>query len=294
MLKRVTFPSSGGHGPDEGTTVEAPFVVEHRREAGRGGDFVPSARLVLTPALRTSGLWGALPAEELKDLLLVLTYLTPNGWLRPALPELAGAMGTSSGTARDRLRRLARRQWRGGPVAVELPSGGGPEAYAPGNHLIAHEHGAAPQERGQAPPARTAGREAVLEYSRARYARTRQEVESEISQRMGWAPPAFAGEDPAMAERKRAAYTAMTDLGVAKEQALDLLARFDLERVERQVGWIGHRNAKNPGRYLAAAVKGDYEMPLGLRARQAPQPASGDALADNGEPGGARHEQDGE
>ena len=78
---------------------------------------------------------------------------------------------------------------------------------------------------------------------------------------MGWAPPAFEGDEPAVAERKRRAYEKMTDLGMAKEQALDLLARFDVERVERQVGWMPYRGAKNPARFLAAAVVGDYEAP---------------------------------
>ena len=83
-------------------------------------------------------------------------------------------------------------------------------------------------------------------------------------------PPAFEGEDLAVADRKRAAYEKMMALGVAKEQALDLLARFDVDRVERQVAWIGRRNAKNPARFLAAAVEGDYEAPPAARVRQAP------------------------
>ena len=260
------------------TETHAPFLVEHRREAlAAGRDFAPAARLVLTPALRTSGLWGELPPEELRDLLLLLTFLAPNGWFRPALPELAAAMRVSEGRARDRMDRLARRNWRGGPLTVDVSSPGGLSAYAPGRQLLAHEEVASGEDAGQ-PPLRTAGRVAVLAYSRARYARTRAEVEREIEERMGWGPPAFDGDEPGTADRKRAAFTAMTDLGMAKDQALGLLARFDLDRIGRQVAWLGSRNAKNPARYLAAAVEHDYDAPPGARtdgkdgpAREAPR-----------------------
>ena len=85
---------------------------------------------------------------------------------------------------------------------------------------------------------------------------------------MGWGPPAFEGDDPAVVEGKRQAFTAMTNLGMPKDQALDLLARFDLGEIERQVSWLPQRNAKNPARFLAAAIEGSYEPPLGVRPRQ--------------------------
>ena len=63
---------------------EPPFLIEHGwRDMRRDGDFVPSARLVVTSALRTSGLLAALPGEEAKSLLLLVTFLTPNGLIRP-------------------------------------------------------------------------------------------------------------------------------------------------------------------------------------------------------------------
>jgi hypothetical protein len=86
-----------GHEDTNAPVAEAPFVVQHRRQAtAPSGDFVPEARLILTPALRTSGLWAQLPPEEFKDLLLILTFLTPNGWFRPTLPELADAIGPAA------------------------------------------------------------------------------------------------------------------------------------------------------------------------------------------------------
>ena len=115
---------------------------------------------------------------------------------------------------------------------------------------------------------RTPGREAVVAYSRARYAKTREEVERQIGEMMGWGPPAFAGDDPAVADGKRQAFQAMTGFGMPKEQALDLLGRFDLAAIESQLTWLPQRNAKNPARFLAAAIDGGYDPPLAFR-RQA-------------------------
>ena len=250
---------------------QTPFVIEHRQEDRTGPAFRPSARLILTDRVRTSGLWRALTPEDFKTLALLLTFITPNGWCRPTLPELADAMEVSHGKAKGRMERLLQATWRGQPLATLLPRPDGLDAYLPGRPLVAHENAPEP-EPPQAAPARTPGREAVAAYSRARYAKTREEVERQIGEMMGWGPPAFAADDPAVAEVKRKAFKAMTDLGMPKEQALDLLTRFDLGEIERQVAWLPSRNAKNPARFLAAAIEGNYDMPLNLR-RQGPAPA---------------------
>ena len=256
----------------EGVSERAPFVIEHRQEdRGQGGTFRPSARLVLTDRVRTSGLWRALTPEDAKTLVFLLTFITPNGWCRPTLPELAEAMGTSCPKAKGRLDRLVQGRWQGQPLAELLARPDGLDAYLPGRRLVDHEQIAEP-EPPQAPPLRTPGRAAVVAYSRARYAKTREEVEKQIGEMMGWTPPAFAGDDPAVAEGKRQAFKAMTDVGMPKEQALDLLARFDLRAVESQISWLPQRSAKNPARFLAAAIEGGYDRPLVLR-RQAAEEA---------------------
>ena len=252
-------------GPQGPAPAEAPFIVEHRREdLTPGGYFRPASRLVLTSALRTGGLWAALPPEDLKTLILMLTFLTPNGWCRPTLLELAQAMRVSQAKAKGRMERLTGTQWRGQPLVAELARPDGLGAYVPGRALVTHEDMPTP-ESSQPPSLPTAGREAVVTHSRARYAKTRAEVEAQIGELMGWAPPDFAGEDPAVAEGKRRAFQAITDLGMPRDQALDLLGRFPLEAVERQLTWLPLRGAKNPARFLAAAIEGDYEMPPGLR-----------------------------
>ena len=246
----------------------APFVIEHHQEdRALSGTFRPSARLILTERVRTSGLWRALAPEDCKTLVLLLTFLTPNGWCRPTLPELAGAMEVSYAKAQARMERLTRTHWHGQPLAERLPRPDGLDAYLPGRQLVAHMD-ISPPEPPKEPPVRAAGREAVIAYSRARYAKTREEVEKQIGDMMGWSPPDFAGDDPAVAEGKRRAYQAMTDVGMPKAQALDLLARFDLGAVERQISWLPQRHAKNPARFLAAAIEGGYDQPISSR-RQA-------------------------
>lgn len=250
--------------------------MEHRQEErAPSGTFRPSARLILTPRVRTSGFWNALNPEDFQTLLLLLTFLTPNGWCRPTLPELAQAMQVSHARARSRLHRLTQARWQGQPLVTVLGRLDGLDAYLPGRHLLAHEN-AAVDEPPPPAPLRTAGREAVIAYSRARYTKGREEVEREIAQRMGWAPPDFAGEDPAVAEGKQRAYQAMTTVGMPKEQALDLLSRFDLGDVERQIAWLPSRHAKQPARFLAAAIEGSYDMPVSLRRQM---PTEGEAEA---------------
>ncbi len=81
-------------------SLDAPFIIEHRREDRTGSTFRPAARLILTDRVRTSGLWRSLTTEDFKTLLLLLTCVTPNGWCRPTLPELADAMQVSRARAR--------------------------------------------------------------------------------------------------------------------------------------------------------------------------------------------------
>ena len=254
---------------------EAPFVIEHRQEDRTlSGTFRPSARLILTERVRTSGLWRTLTPEDFKTLILLLTFITPNGWCRPTLPELADAMGVSHAKAKARIERLVQTAWQGQPLAGLLPRPDGLDAYLPGRQLVAHEDMQEPMPP-EAVPIRTAGRAAVIAYSRARYAKTREEVERQIGEMMGWAPPDFAGDDPAVAEGKRRAFKAMADIGMPKEQALDLLARYDLGAVERQISWLPQRHAKNPARFLAAAIEGNYDRPLTLRHQAPPSYEAG-------------------
>ena len=229
---------------DAPTPTQAPFLIEHRRDAESGRGFVPSARLILTPALRTSGLWLALPPEELRDLLLVLTFLTPNGWIRPTLFELAGAMNASLPAARRRLERLARRQWRGAPVAVTAARLRGPGRLGARTPLLSREE--APREARSAP--RPVPRGGAGGGPRPQPRPLRPHPAGGGGGDLG--AHGLGARRPLTATTRRWRRASgrptrrMTDLGMPRDQALDLLARFDLDRVERQVAWMGRRAEK--------------------------------------------------
>ncbi len=247
-----------------------PFVIEqYQSEQGVGGSFRPAARLLLTPALRTSGLWSVLPPDELRDLTLLMTFLSPNGRVQPTLPELAGAMQTSYVQTRARMLRLSRRVWQGQPLVVELNRQSGLDAYLPGGHLLGsqqiQEMPAAAAQTVLTEP--RAGRDALIAHSRARYATPRAEVEADIARRMGWGAPAFEDDPPDVAEEKQALYDRLSEQGMSKSQALDVLGRFDLAVVRRQLEWMPYRAAKNPSRYLQAAIENNYEAPVAMRVR---------------------------
>lgn len=253
---------------EEITNQDFPFVIEqYQSEPGAGGSFRPAARLLLTPALRTSGLWSTLPPDELRDLMLLLTFLSPNGRVQPTLPEIAATMKASHAQTRARMLRLSRRVWRGQPLVVELNRQSGLDAYLPGRHLLGS------QQEQETPAAANqtvlteprAGRNTLIAHSRARYATPRAEVEADIARRMGWGAPAFENDPPNVAEEKRSLYDKLSEQGVSKSQALDILGRFDLMVVRRQLEWMPHRGAKNPSRYLQAAIENDYEAPMAVR-----------------------------
>lgn len=250
-----------------------PFIIEqYQKERSASGAFQPASRLVMTAALRTSGLLRVLPPDELRDLVLLLTFITPNGRIQPTLPEFAEAMQLSQMQARSRMLRLTRREWRGKPLVRELIRQNGLDAYLPGRHLVDSQEEAHEALSAVPPVVFTeprAGRETLIAASRARYATPRAEVEADIARRMGWAPPLFEDEEPGVAEEKGQLYEKLSEQGLPKDKALDILSRFDLARVRSQMEWMPHRGAKNPARYLVAAIENNYDPPVAVRADQA-------------------------
>ena len=250
-----------------------PFMVEHYRDTlGSGGTFRPAARLTLTTALRTSGLWAALSPDEMRDLTLLLTFLTPNGRVQPTLPELADGMKVSHAQVRARMQRLSRHQWQGQPLVVELTRQSGLDAYLIGRHLLGSRQ--MPEIKNVLLPTvlsePRAGRDVLVAHNRARYGTPRAEVEADIARRMGWGPPAFENDPPEVAEEKRILFEQLSEQGMPKSQALDILGRFDLTQVRSQIGWMPHRGAKNPARYLIAAIENNYEAPIAVRGETKP------------------------
>ena len=252
-----------------------PFVVErYQQEREASGAFRPASRLVMNAAIRTSGLWRDVPPEELRDLVLLLTFLTPNGWIQPTMPELAEAMQASHAQARGRMLRLSRRVWRGQQLVRELNRQNGLDAYLPGRHLVDSQE----EVQEVTSPVSSvvlseprAGRERLIAHSRARYVTPRADVEADIARRMGWGMPLFEDEEPSVAEEKRQLYEKLSEQGLPKDKALDVLGRFDLGLVRSQIEWMPHRGAKNPARYLMAAIENNYEAPIALRGEPKPE-----------------------
>jgi hypothetical protein len=243
-----------------------PFVVEHfRLDVQAGGHFTPGARLVVTPALRTGGLLQALPDRETKTLLCLLTFLTANGRLRPTVQEVAPALGVGEEEAGERLRQLAARRWQGEEVARLLLRENG-TGYAILSRRVLSEK---PAPEADATPEgaaayRTAGRDAVIGYSREKYARSRSDVEREIQEQLGHGSGKEMVDTPEGNARRR-----LQALGVPPEQADLLFEAHSVEEITNQLDWLPLRGAKNPARFVVASIQGRYDPPARIRLERA-------------------------
>jgi hypothetical protein len=237
----------------------APFVIEHRRIQQQGGrDFIPEAKLLLTPALRTSGLLATLTGETALPLLTLLSFLTPNGRIAPTVHEIGDTLGLSPSGVRDFMEPLTHLMFEDAPLAIPRLGESGLEGYLLSPKVVAHfeetiQEKEAPESPGYAP----AGREAIIESSRAKYARPRAEVEREIEMALGHHPAESDGTPEGEARRQ------LYSLGVAREEIEALLAEFGVEEAQKQLEWLPLRGAKSPARFIAAAIRGRYDPPAG-------------------------------
>lgn len=245
-------------------------IVLERLDVSSDGRFRPAAFVKLTQAFRKSGLLQVLPPEELKSFLTLLSFLTPNGECSPALGQVAGAMHVSHGKARARMQRLAAVRFAGEPLVTLFTRGDGQEACAlRSRHIPIIEQ---PVKEPEPKRIQSVPRERLIEYSRNRYARTREEVERQIAEINGWDVPqgktaqesgqineteVSATETPQFKDLRRR----LLNIGVASEQIEYLLSTFESERIEKQLQWLPFRHARHASAYLVAAIIGDYEAP---------------------------------
>ena len=66
-------------------------------------------------------------------------------------------------------------------------------------------------------------------------------------------------------------------VGISREQINELIEEFGIEACLRQVKWLPLRGAKNPSRYVVAAIQENYSPPRGLRPFE-PEPANENEL----------------
>lgn len=249
--------------PVEPVPAPPPFSVLVTHAGTPPGPLAPQAAVALNPSFRTGGLLGLLPPEELKSLVLLLTYVTANGDVVAALPLLAEGLRLSDGKAQARLRRLATYRFRDRPLVHELDRENGLTAFALDDGLRTFEAAplpeASPAER--ALPA-SAGRAAVYEHVRATYATPRAEAETMVAAQLG-----HVGEDSASPDGEGLAGR-LARFNLSPDQAAELLARYGAEAIELQLRWLPFRRAQNPARLLVAAIEGDYGEPAMLRLRR--------------------------
>jgi hypothetical protein len=257
-----------------------PFLIEHRwRPETRAGEkavaysarFRPDARLIVMPALRTSGFLSALSDEQAKLLLWLLTSLTPNGRLFAPVSLLAKEMGISEETVRRKMAALTGASWDGEPIARHLTDDGMVERYVVSNRLLGQENLPMPSPfLHQSSPGLRSIRDAVLSHSRQRYGRPREQVEQYILHHQ-------LGHD----ERETAQtpegdlYRRLISVGVSREAAARLLETENPIEIRQQLDWLPQRAARDPARYLVAAVKGRYAPPLQIRRSETDHAAVG-------------------
>ncbi|HEY3329256.1 MAG TPA: hypothetical protein VGK19_04490 [Capsulimonadaceae bacterium] len=248
--------------------ADAPFLVETVHEPDDKGGQVPRSRLVVRPTLRAGGFLAAIPPEELKTLMFLLTFLTANGHFMAGEQQVATAMGASTRKAKERLERLAAYSWQGHPVATRIRRESGLDTYTPTPAIIAVSVEAPPQPDA-GPPIVAAGREAVIAESRRKYSKTREEVELDIAMRSGWELPDGVAL-PNGEEGRKYLSARLSKIGVSDNEARILFGAYAPERIFRQTQWLRYRKAKAPAKYLIAAIEGDYDEPFALREPASP------------------------
>lgn len=261
----------------------APFLirVEHL-DTDERGSFRPAAFVRFASSLRTSGLLAGMSPEAVRDLLMLLTFVSPNGVCAPHVEQLAEALRVPVAKARNRFERLAGVRFQGQKIVTGHQRPKGLETYSPLPWLAPVREDTTPHRSDTIQPIfYAAPRQAVIDHSRATYGRPRAEVEREVERQLGHHAPdnginakqidiAEAAKEPSNKSDSEPDETAelrhsLLRVGLLPEQVETLLARHEPLSIRRQLAWLPYRGAKNPAGFLIAAVKDNYEAPPTLR-----------------------------
>ena len=239
---------------------EKPFLIEIRQERPQpNGSFIPAASLKVTEYLRTSGLLHILEADELKCLMYLLTFLTPEGNCTVSSPILASGMKVSTNQAKARMHRLAKRRFLENAIITEVAHDNGLFTYSLHPRWVGYEHLTVSQPHAMS-PLRAAPRSVVVAHSRQQYARPRAEVEKMVAEQLG--------HDSTETEEEKKLRIRLENAGLNGQQAKDTIASHPADAIAQQLDWLPHRNAKNPAGYLMAAIEGRYQEPRAIRDRR--------------------------
>lgn len=239
---------------------EKPFLIEIRQDRPQpDGSFIPAASLKVNEELRTSGLLHALDAEDLKSLMYLLTFLSPEGHCSVSQPILTSAMRLSSSQVQARMHRLAQVCFQNTDLIIETPHESGIYTFSLHPRWVAYEHLTASPPHNN-PPLYAVPRDQVIAHSRKHYARPRAEVERMVAQQMGL--------DVAETEEQRQLRYRLENAGLTGEQAKEVIATYDAGVIAQQLDWLPYRHAKNPAGYLLAAIDGGYQEPRAVREQR--------------------------
>lgn len=239
---------------------DRPLLVEHLRLQERAGGFVPAARPVVLPALRESGLLSLLSDRQARLLLALLTFTSPNGQIQATAVQVAKALGMPVPIAALRLRRFAGRRFHGTHLVYELRRHEGYPLFAV-SHMAIHQEHRPPSDPHLPVPIGSSRRAEILAHSRAAYASPRLEVERTVMQQLGHAA------EELLDTPEGAVWRRLHVLRFGREDILAMIRAYGIERISRQLDWLPERGAKDPARYLIAALEGDYAKPSRLRDR---------------------------
>lgn len=244
--------------------ASTPFVVERvRREETPGGNFTPDARLLLTSALQASGLLKGLPDEAARTLLATLSFLTPNGYIQPGAEQVADVLGVSEANAKDRLRKLAEVTFDGVPLIHQIVQETGRVTCVLSRRLVSVQDAPTPPTDLVRLPLPPSHRDEILQNSRSQYARPRADVERIVAEQMGHEPE-DAADTPEGHLRRR-----LLAVGIPRAQVHVLVKQYPYEQIEQQLQWLPYRRAKDPARFVVAAIENRYDAPPPTRVDQA-------------------------
>jgi hypothetical protein len=107
-----------------------------------------------------------------------------------------------------------------------------------------------------------ASKEAVVQASREKYTRPQEEVESMVLAQLGFHPEENSSTPEGAIRR------GLRDAGLSRDQIEFLLTEYGYDACKRQLDWLPLRAAKNPSRFLVAAIEGNYDPPRGAKLHQ--------------------------
>ncbi len=259
----VALPLPDRSQPQEPADIAPPFTIEQvRLKAPGAGDsgFTPAARLYMDTGAFRAGLLRELSDENLRTLLAVLACATANGRVETTPHRVADLLGISHGRARERLLRLTSTPYQGNTVLRVRRTESGLELFSPSPQVLATHDAGDDREKpvvdNGSKHAATSHRQAIIEHSRVSHAKPRAEVEREVLKQLGLPEPESFDESPEGELRRR-----LSAIGMERDTATALIGEFGLDAVIRQLNWLPYRGAKDPARYLAAAVRGHYAEP---------------------------------